>query len=70
MTPIITAGIQAKLTENEFNNGYKLYQQLKELLQSMGETQFIRLIQEYYPLSFQNFENISRYLDYIKRLRE
>ena len=70
MTPTITIGIQAKLTENEFNNGDKMYQQLKELLQPKGETQFMRLTQEYYILSHQNYRNISEFLDHIKLLEE
>lgn len=32
MTPTITGPIQAKLTEDEFNGGYKIYKRLKELL--------------------------------------
>lgn len=40
MTPTITAGIQAKLIEDGFNDGYKIYQRLKELLQPVGETKF------------------------------
>lgn len=58
MTPTITAGIQAKLTEGEFNDGYKMYQRLKKLLQSMGETQFMRLTREYSTLSYRNYGNI------------
>ena len=70
MTPTITAGIQAKLTEDEFNDGYKMYQRLKELLQPMGETQFMRLTREYYTLSYRNYGNISEFLDHIKLLEE
>lgn len=32
MTPAITATIQAKLTETEFHDGYKMYKRLKELI--------------------------------------
>ena len=52
MTPMITAAIQSKLTKDKFNNSYKIYQQLKELLQPMGKTQFMQLIREYYTLSY------------------
>lgn len=62
MTPTITARIQAKPTEDEFNNGYKMYQPLKELLQPMGETQCMRLTH----VSYRNFGNIAELLDYIK----
>lgn len=47
MTPTITAPIQPKLTEDEFNDGYKMYKRLKEPLQPSGETQFMRLTREY-----------------------
>ena len=46
MTPTITAGIQAKPIEDVFNDRYKMYQRLKELLQPTGETQFMRLRRE------------------------
>ena len=70
MTPIITTGIQAKQTEDEFNDGYKMYWRLKELLQPMGETQVMRLTQEYYTLSYQIFGNISEFFNHIKLLEE
>ncbi len=55
MTPTITADIQANLTEDESNNGYRMYQRFKELLQPMGETQFMR---EYYTLSYRLWEHL------------
>lgn len=70
MTPTITAAIQAKLTEDDFNNGYKMYKRLKELLQPTGETQFMRLTREYYTLSYGDVKNISEFLDHIKLLEE
>lgn len=70
MTPTIIPRIQAKLTKDEFNNSYKIYQQLKGLLQPMGETQFMRLTQKYYTLPYQNYGNISEFIDYIKLLEE
>lgn len=70
MTPTITAGIQAKLTEDQFNDGYKMYTRLKELLQPTGETQFMRLTREYYTLHYRDFKNISEFLDRIKLLEE
>lgn len=38
MTPTITAAIKAKLTEDDFNNRFKMYKRLKELLQPIGKT--------------------------------
>ena len=43
MTSTITAPIQAKLTKNGFNNRYKMYKRLKELLHPSGKTQFMGL---------------------------
>lgn len=70
MTPTISAGIQAKLTEDHFNDGYKMFSRLKELLQPTGETQFMRLTREYYTLDYRDFHNISEFLDHIKLLEE
>lgn len=70
MTPMITALIQAKLTKEEFNNGYKIYKRLKELLQPLGETQFICLTQEYYILNYHNFKDVSKFLDHVKSLEK
>ncbi len=70
MTPTITAPIQAKLTEDEFNDGYKMYKRLKELLQLSGETQFMRLTREYYTLNYRNYKDVSEFLDHVKFLEE
>ena len=70
MTPTITAPIQAKLTEDEFNDGYKMYKRLKELLQPSGETQFMRLTREYYTLNYRDYKNVSEFLDHVKSLEE
>ncbi|MCJ1467041.1 hypothetical protein MMC07_005663 [Pseudocyphellaria aurata] len=70
MTPTISGPIQAKLTDDQFNDGYKMYSRLKELLQPTGETQFMRLTREYYTLNFKDFGNISEFLDHIKLLEE
>ena len=70
MTPTITAPIQAKLTEDEFNDGYKMYKRLKELLQPSGETQFMRLTREYYTLNYRNYKDVSEFLDHVKFLEE
>ena len=65
MTPMITAPIQVKLTDDEFNNRYKMYKRLKELLQLSGETQFMCLTREYYTLNYRNYKDISEFLDHV-----
>ena len=70
MTPTITAPIQAKLTDNEFNNGYRMYKRLKELLQLSGEMQFMRLTRKYYTLNYRNYKDVSEFLDHVKSLEE
>ena len=62
--------LSGRLTEDEFNYGYKMYKLLKELLQPMGETQFMRLTREYCTLSYRNYGNISEFLDHIKLSEE
>lgn len=63
ISPTITTGIQAKLSKDEFNNDYKMYQGLKELLQPTVHAADTNL-------SYQNYGNISEFLDYIKLLEE
>lgn len=70
MTLTITAPIQAKLTEDEFNDGYKMYKRLKELLQPSGEIQFMRLNREYYTLNYRDHKDIYELLDHVKSLEE
>ena len=70
MTPTITAPIQAKLAEEEFNNRYKMYKRLKELLQPSGKTQFMRLTREYYTLNYRNYKDVFEFLDHVKSLEE
>lgn len=70
MTPTITAPIQLKLTEDEFNDGYKMYKRLKELLQPSGEIQFMRLTREYYTLNYRSYKDMYEFLDHVKSLEE
>ena len=39
-------------------------------MQPLGKTQFMRLTQKYYMLNYYNFKDISKFLDYIKSLKE
>lgn len=68
--PTNTAAIQPKLTEDDFNDGYKMYKPLKEPLQPTGKTKFMRLTREYYTLSYRDFKNISEFRNHIKLLEE
>lgn len=68
MTPTITGPIQVKLTEDEFNDGYKMYKRLKELLQPSGEIQFMRLSREYFTLNYRSHKDIHDFLDHVKSL--
>ncbi len=70
MTSTITAPIQAKLTKDKFNDGYKMCKRLKKLLQPSGKTQFMRLTWEYYPLNNRNCKDVFGFLDHVKSLEE
>ena len=56
MTPTITAPIQVKLTEDEFNDGYKMYKRLKGLLQPSGA----------WHENIINYKDVSEFLDHVK----
>ena len=70
MTPTISPGIQQKLTESEFNDGYLMLTRLRVLLQPTGSSEFMRLSKEYYTLQFKGFKTVSEYLTHIKVLEE
>ncbi len=70
MTPTISPGIQLKLTEAEFNDGYLMLTRLRILLQPTGFSEFIRLSKQYYTVKFGSFKTISEYLTHIKVLEE
>lgn len=56
MTLTISPGIQQKLTEAEFNNGYLMLTRLRIILQPTGSFEFMRLSKEYYTLQFKVFK--------------
>ncbi|KAL8640963.1 MAG: hypothetical protein Q9226_008686, partial [Calogaya cf. arnoldii] len=62
--------IQQKLSESHFNDAYLLFARLKELLQPVGEAQFIRLQRKLYTLDTRSFESSSELLDKIKSLED
>ena len=70
MTPTISPGVQQKLTEAEFNDGYLMLTRLRIILQSTGSSEFMRLLKEYYMLQFKSFKSVPEYLTHIKILEE
>ncbi|KAF6231597.1 hypothetical protein HO173_010129 [Letharia columbiana] len=70
MTPTISPGVQQKLTEAEFNDGYLMLTRLRTILQPTGFSEFMRLSKEYYTLQFKAFKTIPEYLTHIKVLEE
>lgn len=70
MTPTISLGIQLKLTEAEFSNGFLILSKLRIELQPSTSLEFIRLSKEYYTLQFESFKSIPEYLTRIKILEE
>jgi hypothetical protein len=59
-----------KLKEEEFNDGFKMMQKLKSILRPATESEFMRLCQEYYSLSYERFENVDGLLTHVKLLEE
>ena len=70
MTLMISSGIQQKLTESEFNDGYLMLTRLRILLQPTGSSEFMRLSKEYHTLQLKDFKTVSEYLTHIKVLEE
>ena len=70
MTPTISPGVQLKLSEPDFNNGYQMLIKLRIELQPGGDSEFMRLSKEYYTLQFKSFKSMPEYLTRIKVLEE
>ena len=76
MTPTVSAGVKQQLTEEDFNNGYKMLNHITLLLRPAGDVQFMRLTKELYSLRFDNgtpdgaFLSMSDYITRIKILEE
>ena len=70
MTPTISPGMQLKLSEPDYNNGYLMLVKLRIELQPGGDSEFIRLSKEYYTLQFKTFKSVPEYLTRIKVLEE
>ncbi|KAI9877580.1 MAG: hypothetical protein M1830_003509 [Pleopsidium flavum] len=71
MTPTLSAEVKRKLTEDEFNNGYRMLVKLTHLLQPGGDAQFMRLTREYYTLRYDGeTESLSEFLTRVKVLEE
>ena len=70
MTSTISPSIKKKLNDIHFNNSYFMLQRIKEKLQSSDDAQFMKLTQKYYSLDYDNFKNMSKFLDHVKLLEE
>ena len=70
ITPTISRTVKKKLTEAEFDDGYRMLSRLQTLLQPSGSSEFMRLSKEYYSLQFKSFKSVPEYLTHIKILEE
>lgn len=70
ITPTLAASVKAKLTDAEFNNGYKMMQKIKEEHRPTGESEFMRLSRQYYTLTYDGTSNMSDFLTQVKLLEE
>ena len=69
MTPTLSTSVKSKLTEEEFNDGYKMYQRLI-VLQPNRTAQFMRYTREYYSLKYAGDEPIDAFHTRVKVLEE
>ena len=70
MTSTISLEVKQRLIEVEFNDGFLMLRHLRELLQSMRSSKFMRLSKKYYTLRFKFFKTVTEYLTQIKVLEE
>ena len=70
MTPRISLEVKQMLETSHFNNGYLMLSRLYELLQPVGDAQFMRLMKEFYSLKTSDFSNMSEFLTHVKVLME
>ena len=62
LTPLISPSIQQQLTEEDFNNSYKMITSLTKLLQPTGQAQYMCLMQQLFTLLFDNVKNVTELL--------
>lgn len=70
LVPTISTLIKQRLAETHFDNGYLLLSRLRELLQPVGDIQFMRLTRELYSLELGPDESPSELLTRLKLLEE
>ena len=70
LVPTISTSIKQRLSESHFDNGYSLLLRLRELLQPVGNIQFMRLTKELYTLELGIDEDPSQLLTRLKILEE
>lgn len=70
LVPTISTSVKQRLSESHFDNGYLLLSRLRELLQPIGDIQFMRLTRELYSLQLGHDETPSELLTRLKILEE
>ncbi|KAL8648476.1 MAG: hypothetical protein Q9226_005976 [Calogaya cf. arnoldii] len=70
LVPTISTSVKQRLSESHFNNGYSLLLRLRELLQPVGDIQFMHLTRELYSLELAPEETPSELLTRLKILEE
>ena len=70
MTPRISLEVKQMLEASHYDNGYLMLGRLYQLLQPVGDAQFMRLTKEFYSLKMDTFKDMSEFLTHIKILME
>ena len=70
LTLLISPSIQQRLTEEDFNDGYKMITSLTKLLQPTGQAQYMCLMRQLFTLSFDNVKNVTELLTQLNVLRD
>lgn len=70
MAPTINPGIQHRLNESDFDDGYALLSRRTELLKPAGDADFVRLQKELYTIEYGSFDSMSAYVSHINLLEK
>jgi len=70
ITPILSQEIVLRLHQEDFDDEYLMWNHICELLQSTGESEWIRLNKELFKAKFYNFSSVDKFFTHIKILSD
>ena len=70
ITPTLSKEISLRLYQEDFDDGYRMWNHIREIIQPTGESEWIRLNKELFRARFYDFESADQFFTHIKTLSE